>query len=291
MKHVLLTGATGFLGSHLLEALLENGYLVTILKRSTSDVWRIAHLLERVKSFDVDVSPIEEAFKLTHVDIVIHTACNYGRKGESEHQLVESNVVFGLRLLDAAIFFKSTIFFNTDTLLPKYLNAYSLSKKQLVEWLKKKSGQVQVINMRLEHMYGPKDDDAKFVSWLITQLSEGVERIPLTEGSQLRDFIYIDDVVSAYMTALSRASSLPTFVELDVGTGYSLSVRDFVQAVFENFKVIRPNTKTILGYGDIPVRNGEVMSVELDNSGLKNIGWRCKVTIKQGIGKLLGEIQ
>ncbi|MFK5948574.1 MAG: GDP-mannose 4,6-dehydratase, partial [Methylococcales bacterium] len=62
MKNILLTGATGFLGSHLLEALLNESYQVVILKRSTSDTWRINHLLEQVKSYDVDIQNLDLAF-------------------------------------------------------------------------------------------------------------------------------------------------------------------------------------------------------------------------------------
>lgn len=54
LKTILLTGATGFLGSHLLEALLKQHYNVVILKRSTSNAWRIQHLLDQVISYDVD---------------------------------------------------------------------------------------------------------------------------------------------------------------------------------------------------------------------------------------------
>ena len=50
---ILLTGATGFLGSHLLESFLHQGFEVVILKRSTSDTWRISHLIEKIKSYNI----------------------------------------------------------------------------------------------------------------------------------------------------------------------------------------------------------------------------------------------
>lgn len=135
MKNILLTGATGFLGSHLLGALLKQGYKVTILKRSTSDTWRIKNLVDNVHAYDVDVTPLEQAFKDRQVHAVIHTACSYGRNNQPDHEVVETNLLFGLRLLDAAIAFNVQTFVNTDTFFndgkssQKYLNAYSLSKK------------------------------------------------------------------------------------------------------------------------------------------------------------------
>ncbi|MDA3835748.1 MAG: NAD-dependent epimerase/dehydratase family protein, partial [Spirochaetales bacterium] len=149
-KSVLLTGASGFLGSHLLEALLRDGYDVVILKRSTSDVWRIRHLLNRVRSYDVDKVPIGKAFEDQQIDAVIHTACHYGRNSDPISTVVESNLMFGLRLLEVAIFFKTATFFNTDTLLQKHLNIYTLSKKQFVEWLLQQSDKIQVVNLKLE---------------------------------------------------------------------------------------------------------------------------------------------
>ena len=291
MKHILLTGATGFLGSHLLEALLTQDYKVTILKRSTSDTWRINHLLEHVNTFDVDRMAIEEAFKNEKVDAVIHTACSYGRHGQPTHEVVESNLLFALKVLDAATLFNTDTFFNTDTLLAKYYNPYSLSKKHFVEWLKQRAQEIKVVNLRLEHMYGPKDAQTKFVPWLIGQLEQGVSRIPLTEGSQQRDFIYIDDVVSAYLLMLEKADQLPKYTELDVGTGELTSVHDFVAAVFEVYKSLHPTTTTQLGFGDVPMRVGEMIKVEVDNSILKGFGWYARTAQSAGVKKLFEEAQ
>ena len=113
--------------------------------------------------------------------------------------------MFALRVLEVAILFDTDSFFNTDSLLPKYLNTYSLSKAQFVEWLKQLSYKIQCVNLRLEHMYGPKDDKTKFVPWLLDQMINSIEEIKLTLGTQKRDFIYIDDVVSAYMLLLNES--------------------------------------------------------------------------------------
>tara|TARA_R110001583_G_scaffold193333_1_gene361707 strand:+ start:231 stop:1106 length:876 start_codon:yes stop_codon:yes gene_type:complete len=286
MPHILLTGATGFLGSHLLEALLAQGYQVTILKRSSSDTWRIDHLLRKVTAFDVDRQPVEKAFEAQGVNMVIHTACTYGRHGQSAHEVAQTNLLFALQLLDAATIFNVNTFVNTDTLLPKYLNAYSLSKKHFSEWLKQRSDQVQVINLKLEHMYGPKDDQTKFIPWLISQFEQGVERVPLTEGKQKRDFIYIDDVVSAYLLAVHRAGELPKYSEFDVGTGRLTRVRDFVSDLYETYKKLNPHTVTQLGFGDIPMREGEMMAVEVNNTALKKLGWNSETLQNEGLARL-----
>ena len=291
MKTVLLTGATGFLGSHLLEALLNVGYKVAILKRSTSDTWRINHLLDVVKAYDIDTQQVEQAFTDQRIDVIIHTACCYGRNGESICEIVESNLIFGLKLLDACIKYSVGTFCNTDTLLNRSLNDYALSKKQLTEWLKQKSDQVQVINLKLEHMYGPKDDATKFVSWLLSQLRQGAAEIKLTSGEQLRDFIYIDDVVSAYMTVLAKVDELDRYNEFEVGKGTSIPVKSFIQTLKKSYEDKFGVSVTFLHFGAVSYREGEVMDFRVDNAGLMNLGWNPAYSLEKGLKLIIEDIK
>lgn len=289
MKTILLTGATGFLGSHLLEALLQSNYKVVILKRSTSDTWRIDHLLGKVRSYNVDCDQLDRAFTEQHIDFVIHTACHYGRNGDSLAEIAESNLMFGLRVLDVCLKYQTGAFLNTDTLLQKNLNPYALSKSQFVEWLEQKSDAIQVINLKLEHMYGPKDDATKFVSWLLSQFKESASEINLTSGEQMRDFIYIDDVVSAYMTVLSKLDVLPSFSEFEVGTGTSIMVKSFIQQLKRSYEKKNGISTTMLNFGTVPFREGEVLNIKVDNSALLNLGWKPEVELEDGFENLLEE--
>lgn len=286
---ILLTGANGFLGSHLLDALLSQQYNVLILKRSTSDLWRIAHLMDQVTSYDVDVQPLQQAFKEQKIDCVIHTACHYGRNGDSIHRIVESNLLYGIQVLEAAIACNVKTFFNTDSLLPRDLTPYSLSKKQLVDWLKHQSVHIQVVNLRLEHMFGPKDDATKFVSWVIAQLKANAPEIKLTQGEQQRDFVYIDDVVSAYLTVLSKLDALSRYNEFDVGSGVLTTVRSFLEQLKQACEVSFGKLETQLVFGALPYRDGEMMSVDVNTQGLRDLGWSAKTDIGHGLTYILKE--
>jgi CDP-paratose synthetase len=289
LQTILLTGANGFLGSYLLEALLSKGYKVVILKRSTSDTWRIENLLNQCVSYDVDIQPLELAFKEQRIDVVMHMACHYGRNDDPIHQVSESNLIFGLRILDACLKFNTDTFFNTDTLLQKHLNIYTLSKKQFVEWLKLTSDKIQVVNFKIEHIYGPKDDTTKFVPWVLSQLKANVPEIKLTLGEQERDFIYIEDVVSAYITALKKLPDLTSFNEFDVGTGKLLTVKSFLQNLKKTYEASFGLTNTKLAFGAIPYREGEMMTVEVNNQPLLDLGWKPRTKLKCSLTSIIKE--
>mgnify|MGYP005625837217 FL=1 len=289
LQTILLTGATGFLGSYLFEALLSKGHKVVILKRSTSDIWRIEGLFEQCVSYDVDTQPLELAFEEQHIDVVMHTACHYGRNTDPMAQVVESNLIFGLQILDACLKFNTGTFFNTDTLLQKHLNIYTLSKKQFVEWLKQASKKIQVVNLKLEQMYGPKDDSTKFVPWVLSQLEANVSEIKLTLGEQKRDFIYIDDVVSAYLTVLEKSPGLENFNEFDVGTGQLVAVKSFLKNLKKIYEASFGLSNTSLVFGAIPYREGELMTVEINNQKLLDLGWNPRTKLKAGLTSTVKE--
>jgi nucleoside-diphosphate-sugar epimerase len=285
---ILLTGATGFLGSHLLESFISQGFEVTILKRSTSDKWRIKHLLEKVKSYNIDEVTLKTVFEEVKPDIIVHTACSYGRKNEKLIDVVNSNLIFGLNLLEEAIKNNVKTFINTDSLLPRNVNDYSLSKAQFTDWLQNSSDQIQVVNFKIEHMYGLKDDTKKFLPWLINEMINGTDDINLTSGIQKRDFIYMSDVVAAYDLVLQKRESLPCWSQFDIGTNVFTEVKEFVLIVAKELeKSNKSKIVSRLKFGVIPYRKGDIMLPELDNTKLTALGWKQEVAITDGIKRIL----
>ena len=281
---VLLTGATGFLGSHLLKALVSKGYEVVVLKRSTSDMWRLKGFENAFKSYDIDRVPLQTAFEEQPIDTVIHTACVYGRKGESIQKILETNLMFGIELLNTAINFNTRTFFNTGTLLDRQINAYALSKNQFEEWLQVASDKIQVINLKLEHMFGEQDGNDKFTTWILNELKQQKPTIPLTAGTQKRDFIYIDDVVSAYLTCLEQATQLKAFNDIEVGTGVLTPVKTFVTLVKSTLEKLKGSPiESQLNFGALPYREGEIMEPQVDNSVLCSLGWQPKRSLEENI--------
>ena len=286
---ILLTGGTGFLGSKILKSLVDQDYSVVLLKRSTSKMWRINHLIKYIKSYDLDRVSLDKIFKEQKIDIVIHTACEYGRSSEAIQHIAESNILFGLRILDVCLKYNTKTFINTGTMLPDNLNAYTLSKKQFVEWLKIKSNKIQVINLKIELMYGTKDDQTKFIPWVILQLKQNKPKIKLTMGEQKRDFIFVEDVVSVFTTLLKQLSNLQRYSEFDVGTGQLTEIRVFLEHLKKIYKLHFGEIKTKFAFGEIPYRQKEIMTVEINNKPLINLGWSPKINLQQGLNEILKE--
>ena len=283
---VLVTGATGFLGSHLVKGLLRAGHEVAILKRSFSDTWRINHIIKQLDCYNLDKCALDAPFK-SHgkFEAIIHTATCYGRKGEDIVEIFEANTLFPLKLLETATFFNTDTFFNTNTILSKYLNSYSLSKKNFMEWGKQfaDSGKIQFTNIKLEHIYGPWDDESKFTTYIMKSCLANIPELRLTLGEQKRDFIYIDDVVEAYLMLL-KTSNKEIYQDYELGSGQAISIREFVETVHSMI-----GSKTMLNFGALPYREGEIMESNANISALKEIGWTPKINIKTGIEKIIIE--
>lgn len=285
-KKILLTGVTGFLGSHLAKALVSAGNEVVALKRKTSSLRRIESVAADLVLVDVDGLDFDALFtQHNNIDAIIHTATAYGRRNETLREIYTANTAFPLQLLDAGSRAGVKLFINTDTILDKYLNIYSLSKNQLLQWGKFFSihHNIKFTNLRLEHFYGPTDDATKFTTHVIHNCMANTPELKLTLGEQERDFIYIDDVVSSYILVLEKAADFDqSFIELDVGSGKSISIRAFVEAVHS-----LTESKTKLIFGAVPYRLGEVMHSEADISGLRALGWQCQYDVATGLQKVI----
>jgi nucleoside-diphosphate-sugar epimerase len=285
-KRIVLTGVTGFLGSHLATALIAQGCEVVGLKRRLSSLHRLEGVLPRLTLVDADDADFDALFR-DHgkIDAIIHTATSYGRNNESVTEVFAANTEFPLRLLDAGSRAGVHAFMNTDTILDKYLNLYAFSKNQLVEWgrfftLHKK---ITFWNLRLEHFYGAGDDANKFTAHIVNSCLANVPEIRLTLGEQRRDFIYIDDVVSAYLLLLREIQRAPPGLrEFDIGSGTSISIREFVSLVKR-----LTNSVTELNFGALPYRDAEVMHSVANVEPLTTLGWQCNHDIEAGIRKLL----
>ncbi len=284
-KTILLTGATGYLGSNLLQALLaRSDYRVIVLKRSFSNTFRISNCLDYVTAYNLDEVELESVFRDNQVDLILHCATDYGRKNVNPLQVVEANLILPLKLMEIGIKYGVKGFINTDTILDKRINHYSLSKKQFKDWLISYRNELICINVVSEHFYGPGDDKTKFVSFVIDSYLRRVAKIELTLGEQKRDFIYIDDMVDAFIKIIDYAFTLSNgFYEFQTGSEQVTTVKDLVQMI----GTILDNKITYPDFGALPYRENEVMECVADTTELKKLGWQPQNSLLAGLQKTI----
>ena len=290
---ILITGVTGFLGSHLAKFLIENGHSVIGLKRKSSSTSKIDLISDRLELFDIEEG-LE--FLSSEIDAVIHTATCYGNKGAAASEILSANVIFPLFLMEKAKARNISIFINASTFFCKadddygYLNNYIKSKKIFHDFGKSFGdfNGMKFINVSLEHMYGPGDADSKFITDVTKRFIGHQEVLDFTPGNQIRDFIHVDDVVFAFDRILNYAKSNfeGKYEEFEVGTGMATSIKDFVSMIHA-----LSNSKTVMNFGALPYRSSEIMYSRANTENLiVKTGWSSRVSMAEGIHSILSDL-
>jgi len=282
MKTILITGGTGFLGSNILLKLLKKNYKIILLKRSFSDASRLKTCLAKMIVYDIDKTSVESVFKNNKIDIVLHCATDYGRKKKKPSSIINANLILPLQLLELAQDYGVKCMINTDTILDKRVSYYSLSKNHFRDWLQLLAGNTVCINVAIEHFYGAGDDKTKFVSFIIDSLLGNVDKIELTKGEQKRDFVFIEDVVDAFLRIINNSGKMKKgYYYYQIGSDKQITIRETVEAL----KKISGNKITALNFGALPYRKNEVMKSKVDTTRLRKLGWKPKVTLLEGLRK------
>ena len=291
---ILITGGTGYLGSHLIRELLNLGYKVILLKRSFSNTFRIQDIFSELTVYDLDNTTIKEVFnQQPGISAVIHTATLYGRESDLStiRNIIDSNITFPLTLLFESINNNCPLFINTDSFFSdasdnyNYLNHYSLSKLHFRQWLQSISRNIntKIVNMKLFHLYGPNDNSDKFVTKILKECRNNISEISLTSGTQKMDFIYISDAIDAFLKILENSSNLEKgYVNYDLGSGKLVSIKKLVKMIHHY-----SGSKSKLSFGAIAQRTGEFSDIRANISNLKKIGWKQEINLEDGIQKLV----
>ena len=288
---ILLTGATGFLGTHLLADFLHRNYQVLIVKRASTNMSSLLQRFGKLEAWNIEGDELENMFRLhPHIDVIIHAATDYGRDDSRPTSTFWANEAFPIKLVELAMQYNTVLFVNMDTffnsneMVYDHLGAYSLSKRHFQEWGLHCStaGTIGFANLRLFHLYGPGDGLQKFVPAMVKRCLAG-EEIDLSDGEQKRDFIHIDDAVSAVGTVLEAELSMRKgYRHYDVGTGTSLRIKDFMETMQ---RVCASGAK--LNFGALPNRKSEFKDACADTQALRALGWEAKVGIEAGIQSVI----
>lgn len=303
IKKVFITGANGFIGSHLTRRLLAESYEVGILKRETSDLSKIRDLLPRLKTYDGDVrdvSSLSRAFSDFSPDAVIHLVTYYRIEHTAAdiEPMIDTNIRGTVNILQAAKEAGVQLFINTsscavyrmadhtlketDPIAPQ--NLYALTKHHSEEECRFYADYfgLNAITLRMFPPYGPGDHERRLIPHVILSLQKG-QMPELTTGKQLWDFVYIDDIVDSYVAALKNASRIKGHDAINIGTGAPVPVREMVEKIMQQMGV-----KGEPKFGAIPHRKNEVWYNSAAIRKAKEVlGWGPKYSVDAGLEKTI----
>ncbi|AEF86358.1 paratose synthase [Treponema primitia ZAS-2] len=263
---ILITGATGFIGSHLIVSLLENKNVIAILKRDKTDLKNLTRYLNKIQIYQLNKdNTINSAMKIFSPDIVIHLATLYinNHRDEDIDDLITSNISFGTHVLEAMKNNNIKYILNIGTRWqhignkPYFpANLYAATKEAFKDILIYYESQgIQSKTIELCDTYGNEDTRKKVMDLLITACQKK-EILELTQGEQILDLAYVRDITTFIST------NIVSHVFFDNKTislsGTIIKLRDLGAIIEKKYDGVG-----ILKWGFKPYRINEVMNPPL----------------------------
>jgi len=296
-KRVLVTGATGFIGSHLTRRLVAEGARVSAFMRATSDRRSLADALDRVSVHEVDIGDadgVSAAMARIRPEVVFHLAAiGMSEPFISPKVAMRVNVHGTLHLLEAAHQLGVRRFVHSGTAyeygdaarsdpLAKEgldpINIYAASKAAAWAFVRMyaRTYGLPAVTMRLFAVYGPGQPPKTLVPSAVCAALEGRD-FPMTPGEQMRDFVFVSDVVEGYL----RAATAPGVegVSIDLGAGQAWTIGEVVTRLFE---LAGSQGKPLVGA--LPYRPGETMKQVADTRAARELlNWQATTSLEDGL--------
>lgn len=273
---ILVLGGTGYLGSKVIKRLLEN----------KEEVYCIIHKTILEYSGDnihyIKIEDIENFIRGNNIgfELFLNLACLYEKSIELS-KIAEINTEIPMHILNILIDNSSILrCINISTSLPPWYNIYSFSKDVFSQYGRfiSKLKNIKFVDVKLEAFYGVDEPRERFITWLITQMLENKE-ILLTDGTQKRDYIYIDDVVAGLIKLvyleLEQCCCIP------FRTGSPPTIKQIVLYL----KQIT-NTESNIIFGAIN-SNQKNPSTEQDDDMMKKLGIELHINWREGMQKMV----
>jgi nucleoside-diphosphate-sugar epimerase len=303
MRRVLVTGGGGFIGSHLVEALVQRGDAVRVLDNfSTGRRENLAHLGEKIEIQEGDLRNREQVEAAVQgVEVIFHEAAfiSVPQSLQEPQTCFAVNVDGTARLLEAArragvrkvVLASSTaVYGDTDSFPlredtpPKPLSPYALSKQvnELYGSLYSRLFDLPVVALRYFNVYGPRQrPDSPYAAAIpvfLRRLLNGEALTIFGDGRQTRDFIFVDDVVHANLLAADSDAAGEVF---NVCTGQETCLLDVVAALAQ-ISGRRPEVR------HEPPRSGDIYRSAGDpQKAALALGFRARVPLMEGLRRTL----
>ncbi|MCJ7645796.1 NAD-dependent epimerase/dehydratase family protein [bacterium] len=297
---ILVTGGAGFIGSNVVDAYIEKGYDVVVVDDLSSG--KKENLNRKVKFYKLDIcdEALEEVFKEEEIDIVNHHAAQVDvRKSIADPAFdARINIEGSLNILENCrkykiqkIIFASSggvIYGECGSLPPNEdspvspLSPYGVSKYAVERYLYVygKIYGLKYTALRYGNVYGPRQNpygEAGVVAIFSGKMLNNEETNIFGDGEQLRDYVYVGDVVKANILCLESGDN----EIFNIGTGTSTSVN----RLFSEMKELTHYSKEAMYK---PPRAGELIRSSLDAGKVgQRLGWKAEVSFREGLKKTI----
>ncbi len=309
MSHVLVTGGSGFIGSTLVDRLLEEQHEVTVVDDlSTGSLDNLRQARDRagdrldVVQLDIAVDGLEDVVARSRPAVVAHLAAQADVRRSVADPVRDAmvNLVGTVRLLEACrrhdvgkvVFATSggTIYGEPaadelpvpETYDGHPVSPYGASKRSVEEYLHTYAALygLRWTALALANVYGPRqspEGEAGVVSIVGGRMLAGAPVVIYGDGEQTRDFVHVDDVVDAFVRAMAAGDGL----RCNVGTGEQTSVNELFAEL-----------AGLVGYDRepeyAPARAGELQRAALDVSrAAAELGWKPRTSLREGLANTL----
>jgi UDP-glucose 4-epimerase len=305
VTHVLITGGAGFIGSHLADRLLAEGAAVTVLDNLVTGLRE--RVSERARFVEGDVgdrAAVDEVFASHRFDAVLHVAGQASIRLSFDRPEADlaTNVLGTVNVLNGCIASgvprlvhasSMTIYGEPDRIpTPEHVpcvpvSYYGITKHAAERYVHVAGARsdldLAVTSLRMFNVYGPRQSVSNPYQGVMAIFIGNVMRgEPITihgDGRQTRDFVYIDDVVDAWMQVLRLPQSFGA--ALNVGSGHETSVNDLADAVLGAFGESRSSWEVLRQ----PAQLGDQRRVAADTRAIAELGWARRFTLEEGLAR------
>ena len=294
MQKVLLTGATGYIGSNIARTLLDEGYEVHIIMRPYSKTDLLSDIKEKIRIhvFGGSTKELIDIFTEITPYLVIHLAALYVAEHTAAdiESMLNSNLYFGTQVLEASANSGVKYFINTGTYWQNYngeeynpVNLYAAMKQAFESILKYyiEISEMRSVTLKLIDTYGLSDPRPKIMT-LLKRASENGDKLEMSPGEQEVGLVYIDDVVRAFLLAIQAVQRLgPHMRDSYIIAPDKYYVLKDVVKIFEEVS----GKKLNIVWGKRPYRKREILKINVDEPNIL-AGLRL-ISLDEGIRMIL----
>ena len=285
MKKFLIVGASGFIGTNILN-LLPSKIDLTII---SSNKKKIIEKIKKKNFFRITIKnynfiSFKNKNSIQEIDVIINCTGAYPKKNNIK-KLIFLNYRIPKLLFDLSVSKKPKQFININTLLKNRKSTYVKYKHKLSDYFKSKLNNTKVLDLFIGHLYGDVRNKKEFIYSTIIKILKKEKILNFTKGQQKRDFIHIKDFRNLFKKIL-KIKTNKKYSKFDISSFKNYSIKSVILLIK---KITLSNVDINFGY--FKYRKGEDFSIKGDIKTLSRFNWKPKIKLSNGIKLLLKEIK